>query len=66
MSVDIGKKILKVEDADPYQALIEASQKKLVMIDFYQDWCGPCEAIQPSLMKVYQGTLLLLHLIKCY
>ena len=36
MSVDIAKKILKVEDADQYQALIEASQTKLVMIDFYQ------------------------------
>ena len=55
MSIDISKKILKIEDVESYQSLIETSQKKLVMIDFYQDWCGPCEAIQPTLMKVYQG-----------
>ena len=54
MSIDINKKILRIEDAEQYQALIETSQKKLVMIDFYQDWCGPCDAIQPTLSKVYQ------------
>lgn len=54
MSIDINKKIFRIEDAEQYQALIETSQKKLVMIDFYQDWCGPCDAIQPTLSKVYQ------------
>jgi thioredoxin-like negative regulator of GroEL len=59
MSIDINKKILRIEDAEQYQSLIETSQKKLVMIDFYQDWCGPCEAIQPTLSKVYQGYYLI-------
>lgn len=36
MSVDISKKLIKIEDIEQYQALIESSQKKLVMIDFYQ------------------------------
>jgi|LauGreSBDMM110SN_4_FD.fasta_scaffold641465_1 thiol-disulfide isomerase/thioredoxin len=63
MSVDISKKILKIEDVESYQSLIETSQKKLVMIDFYQDWCGPCEAIQPTLMKVYQGIIILIILL---
>jgi thiol-disulfide isomerase/thioredoxin len=63
MSVDISKKILKIEDVESYQSLIETSQKKLVMIDFYQDWCGPCEAIQPTLMKVYQGIIIIIIII---
>ena len=40
MSKDINKVMVKLEDESSWSSIIEMSEKKLVMIDIHQDWCG--------------------------
>ncbi len=42
--------------------VIEASSQKLVMVDLWADWCGPCHFLTPVLARVipeYAGKVIL-------
>lgn len=47
-----GGEIIDVT-AESFQAeVLERSQSQVVMVDFWADWCGPCQSLTPILEKL--------------
>lgn len=43
---------MEVNAGDFYQNVVEASHKKVIVVDFWADWCAPCKVLGPLLDKV--------------
>ena len=54
--------IVEINEQNFQQCLVEESSKRLVVVDFWADWCAPCKALMPILEKLvneYDGQFLL-------
>lgn len=53
MAKDINKLMLRIDDDQIWESVMEQSEAKLVVIDIHQEWCGCCEAIHPSIARIF-------------
>ena len=44
--------VIDVNEAEFNDQVVEASQKKLIIVDFWAPWCGPCKQLTPILEKI--------------
>jgi thioredoxin len=49
----VGKSIINsIEDANQFNKILETSKERLLLLDFYADWCPPCKELAPILEKI--------------
>ena len=51
-SFDIVKMVKEVQDLDELKRCFTSANNKLVVVDFYADWCGPCVGIAPKIEEM--------------
>ena len=53
----------KVEKTEQFKEMV-TENNKLVLVDIYADWCGPCKAMMPTLESLEQKYSETLDIVK--
>ena len=53
MAKDVSKLMLVIEDEALWDTMLDHSESRLVVIDLHQEWCGYCDAIHPSISRMF-------------
>lgn len=59
-----GAEIIETTTQSFVADVIEASQEKLVLLDFWAPWCGPCKQLTPLLEKIVSQSAGQVRLVK--
>jgi thioredoxin len=51
-SATTKKALTVVKSVGQFNAILEASQNRLLIFEFYADWCTPCKALEPILEEI--------------
>ncbi|KAA8497423.1 Thioredoxin-2 [Porphyridium purpureum] len=48
--------VIHVKSDEEFRELLKQSSEKLLVVDWFATWCGPCKAVAPALEKMAQST----------